>query len=107
VREALPPQAVPLFLPVLVEDKFGTVEKLQAQGIDAIPFWGIHHAHLPHGEFPDTEFNVKHAIEIPIHQDLNEEHMARIRDALVNTGVWRDCPPEDVASAACAETTAL
>ena len=92
VRPTLPEGASPLFLPILVEDKFGTVARLNAEGIEAIPFWGIHHAHLMSGEFPDTEFLVNHAIEIPIHQSVSLIHLRRIRDAIVQWACWEAAP---------------
>jgi hypothetical protein len=76
--DELPPGAVPLFLPILVEDKFGAVEALHRAGIEAIPVWGIHHPYLNRGEFPGTEFLVNHAVEIPIFQDLTERHLERM-----------------------------
>ena len=83
LHKSLPPGAVPLFFPILVENKFGTVEALRRQKIDAIPVWGIHHPELPRGEFPGTEFLVDHLVEIPIHQDLTERHLDRIARALI------------------------
>ena len=88
LREELPQGAVPLFLPVLVKDKFPTIERFHAAGIDAIGVWGIHHPHLPRGEFPDVEFLVDHLIEIQIYQDLTEEHLERIAEAMVDLASW-------------------
>jgi dTDP-4-amino-4,6-dideoxygalactose transaminase len=83
LREHLPEGAVPLFFPILVDEKFPTVETLHRVRIDAIPVWGIHHAYLRHGEFPGTEFLVNHAVEIPIFQDLEERHLERIAVELI------------------------
>jgi perosamine synthetase len=95
LRPELPEGAVPLFLPVWAEDKFGTVERLQAEGLDAVPVWGIHHDHLPHGEFPQTEFLTRHAIEMPVHHTLAPRHLARIRDGLVRHCRWESFPHDD------------
>ena len=98
-RETLPVGAVPLFFPVLVEDKFETIDKLHAAGIEAVPVWGVHHPHVPKGEFLGTEFLEQHLIELPVYQDLTEEHLQRIRDALVEhcqwptASLWRDALP--------------
>ena len=99
LHEQLPPGAVPLFFPVLVEDKFGTVDAMRRQKIDAIPVWGIHHPELPRGEFPGTEFLVNHLVEIPIHQDLTERHLDRIARALIEI---RPGCPEPAESSLCA-----
>lgn len=88
VRDDLPPGAVPLFLPILVEDKFGAVAALAAVGVEAIPVWGVHHDYLPCGMFPGTEFLVDHAVEIPIFQDLTERHLERIARAVIDCAKW-------------------
>jgi hypothetical protein len=88
LRGDLPSGAVPLFLPILVEDKFGTVAALARQKIEAIPVWGIHHRYLPRGMFAGTEFLVNHAVEIPIFQDLTETHLERIARAVIAHGRW-------------------
>jgi len=83
LREHLPDGAVPLFFPILVDEKFLSVEVLHRVKIEAIPVWGIHHAYLSRGEFPGAEFLVEHAIEIPIFQDLTERHLERIARELI------------------------
>jgi dTDP-4-amino-4,6-dideoxygalactose transaminase len=83
LRERLPEGAVPLFFPILVDEKFPAVETLHRVNIDAIPVWGIHHPYLRRGEFPGTEFLVNHAVEIPIFQDLTEAHLERIAGELI------------------------
>ena len=90
VREDLPAGAVPLFLPILVEDKFGTVAALAQAKVEAVPVWGIHHRYLPRGKFPGTEFLVNHAVEIPIFQDLAEQHLERIARAVIDYARWPD-----------------
>lgn len=83
LQESLPAGSVPLFFPILVDDKFGLVDTLDTLGIQAIPVWGIHHPWLARGEFPGTEFLVDHAVEIPIFQDLEVQHLERIASALI------------------------
>lgn len=94
IRPELPEGAVPLFFPILARDKFATVERLHAENIDAIPVWGIHHPHVPRGEFLDTEFLVEHAVEIPIIQDLKPQHLERIAEAVERLATWPDAPLE-------------
>jgi hypothetical protein len=88
LRPSLPAGAVPLFLPILVDDKFRTVEALAQEKIEAIPVWGIHHPHLPRGKFSGTEFLVEHAVEIPLFQDLTERHLERIAQAVIRHAQW-------------------
>jgi dTDP-4-amino-4,6-dideoxygalactose transaminase len=90
LRENLPAGAVPLFLPILVEDKFPSVDALHRAGVEAVPVWGIHHSYLKRGEFPGTEFLVNHAVEIPIFQDLTEAHLERIADDVIRICRVRD-----------------
>ncbi|MEX2142605.1 MAG: DegT/DnrJ/EryC1/StrS family aminotransferase [Pirellulales bacterium] len=96
LRQDLPRGAVPLFLPILVADKFGTVAALAQEKIEAIPVWGIHHRYLQRGMFPGTEFLVNHAVEIPIFQDLSERHLERIARAVTAYAKW----PEFASAAA-------
>jgi hypothetical protein len=88
LREDLPDGAVPLFFPIAVADKFQAVERLNALGIEAVPVWGVHHPHLPRGAFPDVEWLVDHAVELPVYQDLAPRHLRRIRDAMVHAASW-------------------
>ncbi len=85
MHEQLPDGAMPLFFPILVEDKFPAVARLHAANVEAIPVWGIHHPWLTPGEFPDVEFMVNHAVEIPIYQDLRPRHLEQIARALEAT----------------------
>jgi dTDP-4-amino-4,6-dideoxygalactose transaminase len=92
LRPTLPEGAVPLFFPVWAKDKFPTIARLQAEGVDAVPVWGTHHAYLPTGRFLETEFLTRHAIEVPVHQTLAVKHLRRIRDSLLRHATWSDFP---------------
>ncbi len=91
---------MPLFFPVWAEDKFGAYEKLQAEGIDAVPVWGVHHDHVPSGVFPEMEFLTRHALEVPVHQTLSPRHLRRIRDGLLRHTRWERFPAGQAALAA-------
>jgi perosamine synthetase len=91
-RESLSDGAVPLFFPVLVEDKPGTVEKLHQEGIEAVAVWGVHYPYVPREEFPGTEFLEEHLIELPVYQDLTQQHLERIQNALVKHAQWPAAP---------------
>lgn len=92
LRPDLPEGCVPLFFPVWTEDKFGTVARMIADGIDGVPVWGIHHRHLPHGVFPHTEFLTEHAVEVPVHHTLTRAHLIRIRDSMIRHCRWDRFP---------------
>jgi hypothetical protein len=88
-RTELEVGAVPLFFPVWAKDKFGACARLKADGIDAVPVWGVHHDHVPRGLFPEMELLTRHLIEVPVHQTLAPRHLRRIRDGLVKHARWR------------------
>lgn len=92
LRSDLPDGAVPLFFPLWAEDKFGACKNLVAEGIDAVPVWGVHHDHVPRGEFPEMEFLTRHAIEVPVHHTLSNKHLVRIRDGLIRHARWPNFP---------------
>ena len=63
----------PLFFPLLVPDKDAAAAELLSHGICATKFWNAGDAEAR--GFPDTEFLRRHALELPVHQDLGPEHM--------------------------------
>jgi perosamine synthetase len=76
--ESLPPGNVPLFYPLLVEDNRATMERLLARGIEAVDFWRDFHPACDAREFPETAKLRTTIVEIPCHQDLTLETMAKI-----------------------------
>jgi perosamine synthetase len=76
--ESLPAGNVPLFYPLLVEDNRQTVERLLARGIEAVHFWRDFHPACNAREFPETAKLRTSIVEIPCHQDLTLETMAKI-----------------------------
>jgi dTDP-4-amino-4,6-dideoxygalactose transaminase len=78
----LPPRAVPLFFPLLVADKQAALARLDALGIEAVDFWGAGDPDADAQRFPDAAWLRRHVIELPIHQDLDDEAVARVARAV-------------------------
>jgi dTDP-4-amino-4,6-dideoxygalactose transaminase len=76
--ETLPVGNVPLFYPLLVDDNRETVERLLARGIEAVNFWRDFHPACDAREFPEVAKLRTSVVEIPCHQDLTLETMAKI-----------------------------
>jgi dTDP-4-amino-4,6-dideoxygalactose transaminase len=76
--ETLPVGNVPLFYPLLVDDNRETVERLLARGIEAVNFWRDFHPACDAREFPEAAKLRTSVVEIPCHQDLTLETMAKI-----------------------------
>lgn len=87
VRE-LPQGACPLSLPVLVPDKPRVQARLLEDGIQTVNFWSQWHANIPQEAFPEVSFLRRHLLEVPIHQELNREHMEYIAMFLNQHARW-------------------
>jgi dTDP-4-amino-4,6-dideoxygalactose transaminase len=66
----------------MVEDKAAVMEKLRARGIMTVDFWRYFHPSCDPREFPEVADLRRRVLEIPCHQDLSPETMARIADAI-------------------------
>jgi perosamine synthetase len=80
--ESLPAGNMPLFYPLLVENNRVTMERLMARGIEAVDFWRDFHPACNAQEFPDAAKLRTSVVEIPCHQDLTLETMAKIVNAV-------------------------
>lgn len=85
LREVLPPvrptlaQGVcPLFYPAWCEDKKRAHAALVKEGIEAIDFWSEGSPLVEQGAFPDVEALRAHVLELPIHQDLDDDDLHRM-----------------------------
>jgi dTDP-4-amino-4,6-dideoxygalactose transaminase len=78
----LPAGASPLFYPLAVEDKDAVRARLAACRIEVIDFWRSAHPLCPPGEFPEAEALRRRVLELPVHQDLGPEDMARVSRAV-------------------------
>jgi dTDP-4-amino-4,6-dideoxygalactose transaminase len=82
VRRDLPEGVCPLYFPLRVSDSTEYGRRLQASGIEAMPFWSHGASFLPKDVFEDTLSLKKTILALPIHQDLTLQHMRKIADAL-------------------------
>jgi perosamine synthetase len=78
---ALPDGVCPLFFPFLEEKKTTIIEDLLASGIEAANFWSVHPTSVP---LTDAVRTLRSSVvELPCHQDLNEEDMDYIADSFL------------------------
>ena len=76
--EPLPPGACPLFFPLLVEDKPPIVRALAARGVEAVDFWSSGDPGCEPSAFADVQWLRRRVLELPIHQDLDDEAIDRV-----------------------------
>jgi dTDP-4-amino-4,6-dideoxygalactose transaminase len=83
----LRPGVCPLFFPLLVKDKPAAARLLWRRGVMATELWNEGDPLSAKEEGPSAAFLRRHLLELPIHQDLDDEHiryMARqVADARV------------------------
>ena len=74
----LPPGVCPLFFPLIMK-KDGKRDyfhgKMGKYGITTHDWWKRFHPDVPWSEFPDSVFLKNRLYGLPIHQDLNEQHL--------------------------------
>jgi perosamine synthetase len=78
----LPPGTCPLFYPLIVDDKAEVMARLRARGIESIDFWRYFHPACEASRFPEVAELRRTVLEIPCHQDLSPEVMAKIAVAV-------------------------
>lgn len=78
----LPPGACPLFFPLLVDDKVAALAALRGLGVEGVDFWSGGDPACSAEEFPDAAFLRRHVLELPIHQDLDDEAVDRVARAV-------------------------
>jgi len=78
----LPAGVSPLFYPVLVDDKLAVLKELRARGVEGIDFWRHFHPTCDAAKFPEVAQLRRTVLEIPCHQDLSPETMARLAQAV-------------------------
>jgi len=76
--DTLPKGVCPLFYPLQVKHKAALLQRLESDGIGAIDFWRDSHPDCDPGLFPETSQLRNSIIEIPCHQDIDIETMARM-----------------------------
>ena len=80
----LPAGACPLFFPILAPDKASAVRELVARGVAAVEFWNDGDP-AAHRAGSDAMRLRRHLLELPIHQDLDAEHVEFVADQVVAT----------------------
>jgi dTDP-4-amino-4,6-dideoxygalactose transaminase len=78
----LPEGVVPLCYPLLVDDSRDVMQQLVARGIEVVDFWREGHSACDVSEFPDVARLRRSVLEVPCHQDLSLETLARVVDAI-------------------------
>ncbi len=73
---------VPLFLPLFVEDRVGTLVRLQAARIEPFIFGMFPHPAMRTEDFPETRRLRENLLCLPIHHELREGDLARIAEVL-------------------------
>lgn len=74
----LPDGVCPLYFPVIAQDPKRLVARLRDGAVSALPWWGELHAAVPWARFAEARHLKDHVVALPVHQDLDERHMARI-----------------------------
>jgi dTDP-4-amino-4,6-dideoxygalactose transaminase len=82
IQTELPAGACPLFYPLLSRDKDAMARALAARGIETVDFWRQGHPACPVDAFPETFALRQRVLELPLHQDLDDEDMAYLADAV-------------------------
>ncbi len=80
----LAPGVCPLFYPLLCPDetKKAIQEKLAARGVESVDFWRHAHPSCEPSRFPEAEALRRRVLELPIHQDLEPDDVARLAGAV-------------------------
>lgn len=78
----LPEGVVPLYFPVLVEDRESMCREINDSGISAISWWSGYHKELDWSSFPDARYLKDHVLAIPIHQQMSPHKMQYVVDQL-------------------------
>jgi dTDP-4-amino-4,6-dideoxygalactose transaminase len=78
LMSSVPDGICPLFFPLLVKNREKLHDFLLKHGVDSHPWWGYFHPKVPWGSFPNAVRLKKEILGLPIHQDLNPEHMNKI-----------------------------
>lgn len=97
---ALPAGVCPLSMPLLVPERDSCAQRLQAQGIAAIPWWaGFHRGLFDWDGFPEACALKRRMVSVPVHQNLEEHQIdsmaAIVADTLNRNGLAGGTTPED------------
>jgi len=79
----LPSGVCPIMLPLVVEDRHVLVSWLKSKGIPAIAWWSGYHRKLDWSEFSEARYLKDHIVCLPVHQNLNDDHLNHMIDCLL------------------------
>jgi dTDP-4-amino-4,6-dideoxygalactose transaminase len=84
LHDELPDGVCPLSFPLLASNRDGCVEAFQARGVGALPWWaGFHRSGIDWAQFPEACRLKRQMLTLPVHQNLDEEHLAHVAEAAV------------------------
>jgi dTDP-4-amino-4,6-dideoxygalactose transaminase len=84
VFKTLPAGACPLFFPLIVKDRSFYYQKLKDQNITVFNYWRHLHDAVPWDKFPEAVFLKEHVLGLPVHQDINFNHLDKILKVLTS-----------------------
>lgn len=82
VFETLADQVCPLFLPIWVAQREPVIAALQAEQIETFILGAIRHPCLDTTEYPETKYLRNQVLCLPVHQQLQTEHLERMAACL-------------------------
>lgn len=83
--KGLPDGVCPLFFPITVNNREELCRELNEQSIDAVAFWSGYHRDLPWDDFPDACFLKENLLALPVHHQLNTEHIRFIAEKVIDS----------------------
>jgi perosamine synthetase len=85
VFNTLPEGVCPLFFPIIVKDRQYYYQKFIERGIKTHQYWKYFHDAVPWDKFPKAVFLKNHVLGLPIHQDINFDHLDRMIEVFKDT----------------------
>ena len=79
------PGAAPFALPISVEDRPLAVSRLLERGVRPVAIWSIAHPTLRDDQFPGATTWRERLIGLPVHQELRDDHLDQIVEAVLAT----------------------
>jgi dTDP-4-amino-4,6-dideoxygalactose transaminase len=80
--ERLLPGVVPWVLPLTIGERLDAHIALRALGIPAVTWGGVRDLRITARKFPEADFLFEHLVFLPIHQNLEVEHLNLIAGAV-------------------------
>jgi dTDP-4-amino-4,6-dideoxygalactose transaminase len=78
--KTLPESICPLYFPIIVKNRAYLFRELNELSIAAIEWWSGYHRDLPWEEYLDACFLKDNVLALPVHQQLNSEHITFIAE---------------------------